>query len=152
MFMDSPQFDQQVRLRVYDDFLKLGEAPSSDYLSRVLRAPVAEVRSSLSRLAAARSLVLQENGEILMANPLSAVPTGFVVRIADRSWFANCIWDGLGLIAMLGGFGEVATSCGCCAVSMEVEVQHGRLGLPASEAVAHFAIPARQWWDDIVFN
>ena len=152
MFMDPARFDQQVRLRVYDDFLKLGEAPTSEYLARALHSPVEQVRSSLVRLAAARSIVLQDNGEILMANPLSAVPTGFVVRIADRSWFANCIWDGLGLIAMLGGFGDVATSCGCCAVSMDVQVERGRLNLPATDAVAHFAIPARKWWDDIVFN
>jgi len=152
MRTDPAVLDQQVRLRIYDDFLKLGEAPSSDYLARVLRTPLDEVRSSLARLAAARSLVLQENGEILMANPLSAVPTGFVVRVADRNWFANCIWDALGLIAMVGGHGEVATSCGCCAFRMEIEVQGGRLKLPGDAAVAHFAIPARQWWDDIVFN
>jgi hypothetical protein len=152
MHSDPAAFDQQVRLRVYDDFLKLGEAPSSEHLARVLRVPTDEIRTSLARLAATRALVLQQDGEILMASPLSAVPTPFVVSVADRQWFANCIWDGLGLVAMLGGFGEVETSCGCCGFRLFVDVQNGGLQLSGGNAVAHFALPARQWWDDIVFN
>jgi hypothetical protein len=36
-----------------------------------------------------------------MANPFSAVPTPFLVRSGDRSWYGNCIWDALGIPAML---------------------------------------------------
>lgn len=96
-------------------------------------------------------LVLQqESGEILMANPFSAVPTPFVVTTKAGSWYANCIWDGMGIAAMLKSDAGIETSCGCCGGAMRVEI-------PAEcrdddERVAHFAIRAARWWDDIVFN
>ncbi len=90
-----------------------------------------------------------------MANPLSAVPTPFVVETqADtgpRSWYGNCIWDALGVIAMLQHDGRVLTSCGCCGESMAVTVRNSQVE-SKPPGVVHFAIPARRWWDDIVFN
>lgn len=101
-------------------------------------------------------LVLQPgSGEILMANPLSAVPTAFVVETEgtaeSRSWYGNCIWDALGVIAMLHGDGRVLTSCGCCGESMAVSVRQGEVEA-RPPGIVHFAIPAKHWWDDIVFT
>jgi hypothetical protein len=38
-----------------------------------------------------------------MAMPLSAIPTPFQVEVGGRHFFGNCIWDALGIVAMLGG-------------------------------------------------
>jgi hypothetical protein len=94
-------------------------------------------------------LVLQPTGEILMAPPFSAVPTPFITEVEGRRWFGNCIWDGLGIIAALHIDGRVLTSCASSGEKLELNVSGGVL---TGEGVVHFALPARRWWDDIVFN
>jgi hypothetical protein len=85
-----------------------------------------------------------------MADPFSAVPTPFVVTISSRVWFGNCIWDAMGIAAMIGADAELEASCGCCGTSMKLAIPgECRQG---DERVAHFAIPAAHWWDDIVFR
>jgi hypothetical protein len=85
-----------------------------------------------------------------MANPFSAVPTPFVVRVEDRSWYGNCIWDAMGIPAMLQQDAAIEASCGCCGTAMQLRVVNG--SLEEASGIAHFAIPATRWWDDIVFN
>jgi len=149
-------FKNRVRVRLYQMFLELGRCPDMAEIAGALQCGVSEVAAAFHELAAAHMIVLREgNGEVLMANPLSAVPTPFVVETpADagfRSWFGNCIWDALGVIAMLQRDGRVLTSCGCCGESMTVRVRKGE-ATANPPGVVHFAIPAKRWWDDIVFN
>ena len=51
---------------------------------------------------------------------------------------------------MLGGTGTVSTQCADCGSQLELEVRDGVLAEP--EGVAHFAVPARHWWDDIGYT
>jgi Alkylmercury lyase len=53
-------------------------------------------------------------------------------------------------VAMLGGDGTVSTQCADCGEPMELSVQDGVL--QEHEGVAHFAVPARGWWDDIGYT
>lgn len=85
-----------------------------------------------------------------MAPPFSAVPTPFAVFAAERLYFGNCIWDALGIPAMLSCDARVETSCGCCGEAMSMTVADQ--SLQTSEGLVHFAIPARKWWEDIVFS
>ena len=143
--------DFQVRRYVYDSTLARGVPPLLAEVSENLQVSVAEVRDAFHRLGAGRVLVLQpDSGEILMASPFSAVPTPFVVELGDFSCFGNCIWDALGIAAMTGRDARVLTACGDCGTAMEVTLANG--ALRHAEGLAHFAIPARHWWDDIVFN
>ena len=144
------QLDLQTRRAVYDGAIERGKIPSASEVAESLGASEDDVRASLRRLAGAHMLVLQESGEVLMANPFSAVPTPFVVTARGRSWYANCIWDGMGVAAMLDSDALIDASCGCCGASMRLEVP--AQCLDEDERVAHFAIPAKHWWDDIVFN
>ena len=149
-------FKNRVRVRLYELFLALGRCPSVAEVAEALHCGASDVAVAFKELAAAHMLVLQAgSGEVLMANPLSAVPTPFVVETqaetGSRSWYGNCIWDALGVFAMLQRDGRVLTSCGCCGESMTVSVRKG--GVEAiPPGLVHFAIPARHWWDDIVFN
>jgi hypothetical protein len=148
---DFASFDNDVRLAVYARFIKDRRAPTRAEIASHLSCSEAEIRDSFQRLADAHVLVLQPGSrEILMANPLSAVPTPFPVESSRGEFWGNCIWDALGIIAMLGGSGRVKTSCGCCGEAMMVEVRENLL--LAVGGVVHFAIPAAHWWDDIVFN
>lgn len=141
--------DSSLRLHIYDEIVRSGEAPSVSALSRHFGATIEDVRAALRRMHEAHMLVLQPSGELLMANPFSAVPTPFVTKVGDRRWFGNCIWDALGILATLHADGRVFASCGCCGDAMFLDVRDAAL---SGNGIIHFALPARRWWDDIVFN
>jgi hypothetical protein len=148
---EAATLDKQVRYRIYDYVMRQGLIPTLTQTSDALGWSNEETAASFQRLADAHMLVLQKGtGEILMANPFSAVPTPFPVKVGERLYYGNCIWDAMGIPAMLKDDGVIDASCGCCGTAMSLKVANGRL--ERSEGVAHFAIPAAHWWDDIVFN
>lgn len=143
--------DTNVRIAVYDLTLSRGAPPAVLDLAEALDLPRDEVRLSLERLATAKAFVLQpESREVLMAAPFSAVPTPFAVYVGDRLYFGNCIWDALGIPAMMKRDARIEASCGCCGDAMRLAVHAG--SLEPFEGLAHFAVPARLWWQDIVFS
>lgn len=141
--------DSAVRVHIYEAIVRTGAVPLVAEIARALGVAPADVSLSLRRLHDAHMLVLQPSGEILMANPFSAVPTPFITGAAGRRWFGNCIWDSLGILATLHSDGDVLTSCGCCGDAMTLRVEQRKL---QGDGIVHFALPARRWWDDIVFN
>ena len=149
--MPTPEAtDLEVRAAVYDSVMSRSKPFTARELSQTLDLPLAEAKASLERLASGKVLVLQpESREVLMAPPFSAVPTPFAVFAADRLYFGNCIWDALGIPAMLNADGVIRCSCGDCGASAEVFVESGAV---RGEGLIHFAIPARLWWKDIVFT
>ena len=153
--MDAEQekiaFDNIVRHHVYDYVMREGLPPTLAATSAALDRSPGDVRDSCQRLADGHILVLQKgSGEILMANPFSAVPTPFLVKAGGRSYYGNCIWDAMGIPAMLKQDAVIEASCGCCSTAMNLKVTNG--SLEEAHGIAHFAIPAAHWWDDIVFN
>jgi hypothetical protein len=153
--MDAEQeknaLDKTVRHYVYDYVMRVGLPPAIAETSSALSRSPDEVRASFQRLADGHILVLQKgSGEILMANPFSAVPTPFLVKAGGRSYYGNCIWDAMGIPAMLKQDAAIEASCGCCSTAMNLKVTNS--SLEDARGVAHFAIPAAHWWDDIVFN
>ena len=149
--MDSdPGLDTAVRLEVYRFFVERGRPPVPAEVAATLDRSQASVEDSLGRLADARVLVLAPGTPyVWMANPLAAIPTPFSVEAMGRSWFGNCIWDALGVIAMLGGSGTVNTWCPDCGHRLAVSIVENALSV--GEGVAHIAVPAARWWDDIGF-
>lgn len=144
-------FDKKARYQVYDFVFSEGRIPSAAEIASALERSPDEVKASFARLADAHILVLQKSsGEILMANPFSAVPTPFLVKCGGREYYGNCIWDAMGISAMLKQDAVIDASCGCCGTAMSLEIKNGSLENPSG--LAHFAIPAARWWDDIIFN
>lgn len=140
-----------VRQSVYEGFLVDGRSRSAAEIAGRLGTGEGEVRQELKKLELAHALVLQaESGEVLMANPFSAVPTAFAVTSRGRSWWGNCIWDALGILAMAASDGEVATACPDCGEALALTIRAGALS--GGPAIAHFAVPARLWWEDVVFT
>ena len=143
--------DRDVRLFVYEHFLDAGQPPSVDEVASALSLAVGEIEASFARLEEGHVLVFAPGTRnIWMANPLSAFPTPFRVETPRGGYWGNCIWDAFGIVAMLGGDGAVLTSCADCGEAMELRVTGGSLG--PSEGVAHFAVPARRWWDNIGYT
>ena len=103
---------------------------------------------ALQRLHAAHALVLQESsGEILMAHPLSAVPTDYRVTVDGLCLFANCAWDSLGIPAMLGGDARIEALHPLNGDQMHYAIVDGEL---QGAGLVHFARSFRHWYDDIV--
>ncbi len=146
--MDAADLD--LRNATYQLFIELGQAPSPAEVAAALGMDEATVRSGWQRLHDDHALVLDEAGEIRMANPFAARPTPFVVDAAGRSWFANCGWDAFGIGAALHVDSTIHTTCADCADDLDIEVRDGRP--TASDLVFHVLVPARSWWNDIGFT
>jgi hypothetical protein len=147
---DSQTLDIRVRAHVYDVTMRTGAPPASAEVAKAMSLRGDEVLASFRRMADAHVLVLKpDTGEILMANPFSAVPTPFLVETGKFSAYGNCIWDALGIPAMLGRDARVITSCADCGASAEITVSGGAV---KGDGILHFAVPARDWWNDIVFT
>jgi hypothetical protein len=148
--MQTDALDAKVRRFVYDQLMSTCKAPTVGETATALGAGAAEMQASFQRLADGHIFILQTNGEIMAANPFANVPTTFVVESNQRRWSAMCIWDALGIPAMLEVDAVINTSCGDCNDRIELNVQGGEL--QTINSVVHFAVPARQWWNNIVFS
>jgi hypothetical protein len=143
--------DNRLRRLVYDAVRERGVPPSIADLSTRSAESQSAVRAALVRLAAARMLVLQRaSGEVLMAPPFSAVPTPFLVRTSLHGSYANCAWDALGVPVTLAEPAQIVSACGCCGDAMEFGTDGTTT--PTGDGVLHFAVPARRWWEDLVFT
>lgn len=148
---NSPKaFDAHLRQSIYRHFVRDGRSPTLTEMAAALSSPVRKVRIALQRLAQTHAFVLQETGELWRAAPFSAVPTAFPVRSGKRAWYGNCIWDALGIPAVLHENARIDASCGCCNHEMVLRVKEGRLLAP--KGIIHIAVPARHWYNDIVFT
>jgi hypothetical protein len=144
--------DSVVRLHIYETFVAEARPPAVPETAEALGISEERVADGYRRLAASHTIVLEPGTlDIWMANPLCARPTGFRVRTSDgRSYFGTCAWDAPGVLAMLGTDGTVSTVCHDCDEPLTMEVRDSEL--QAAGAVAHFAVPAAKWWEDIGFT
>jgi len=143
--------DNAVRVHLYQRFVEDGRPPGVAETAAALGLDEAEASAAYRRLEEAHVIVLAPGTtNVWMANPLSAVPTPFPVETERGSFFGNCIWDGLGTIAMLGRSGRVETWCPDCRERLVFEVRDGELA--PVDAVVHYAVPAARWWENIAFN
>jgi hypothetical protein len=149
--MSSDAVDREVRLEIYRHFIEQGEPPTAAEAAAALGIPAENAEAAYRRLAAARVLVLApETLDVWMANPLSAFPTPFWVETAGGAWWGTCVWDALGVAAMLGEDATIATSCADCGEPLQLRVEDG--ALQSAEGIAHFAVPARRWWENIGYT
>ncbi len=144
-------FDRRARQYVYEVTMSRGQPPTLAETASGLSASTDEIQASFQRLAAAHLLVLQpESGEILMATPFSAVPTTFRVETEAFSSYGNCIWDALGIPALLKQDARIRSACPDCGMALDLSIVGG--SLQAAQGIIHFALPARRWWENIVFT
>jgi hypothetical protein len=145
----TTDLDASVRLAVYRTIVEEGRPPTPVELAGTLGLGVPDVEASLRRLAEEHALVLAPGSPyVWMAPPFSAIPTPFDVAVGERRYFANCIWDALGVPACLHEDATIRTTCPDCAEPLTLEVREDSLGA-SSGALLHFAIPAARWWEDI---
>jgi Alkylmercury lyase len=144
-------FDIRVKTAIYLWIARTTRTPTTGEIAGVLHASSDEVREAYGQLFRNRVLFLEADGEtIRMAPPFSGVPTQHRVRVGDRTYFANCSWDSLGIPAALHEPGEVFSRCEQTREPIRLRV--GRDGPEPERVVAHFAVPAAKWWADLVYT
>jgi hypothetical protein len=141
---------EDVRLAVYRRFADSGRPPTPSELAGSFGVDEQHIRAALESLAAARHLVLSDDGTVVMAHPFSAVPLGFSVMGTSTLWWGGCAWDSFALPHLLGLDDGVlvATTCPGCgsALSWTVRIDEP----PTGDEVAHFLVPTDRMWDDVV--
>lgn len=110
--------------------------------------PPARVDAGVLRSLADQHVVVLEGPDdapaIRMAHPFAAHRDGTRVEAGGRTWWGNCAWDGLGIVAALGLPDASVVSNG-----VEIAV---RDGVATGDGLFHVAVPARDWWADIGFT
>jgi hypothetical protein len=145
-------FDTTVKLHIYKVIAETTRAPTSVEVAAALNCSAAEVEAAFHGLYQKRLLVLEpgDPSRIRMAPPFSGIETPFLVEVGGKSYYANCAWDALGIPAALHADGDIKASDAFTGEAMSLEVRNGR---PTQEpCVIHFAVPAAQWWDDIIYT
>jgi len=141
--------ERAVRAVVYRHFADTGRSPSLAEMCAATGARELEVIGAVHRLADLHALVLAPaSSHIWMAHPFSAVPTPFRVAANGRTYYANCAWDGLGILSLVGD-GECAADCADAGQTMHVTVRGGSLH---GSGVVHFAVPPRRFWENVAFT
>ena len=147
----SDDLDRRVRSQVYRHFIDAGRPPRASEVARQLTCTSEEIRASWRRLARGRALVLTPTGDgIRFAPPFSAIPSPNRVRVDGQKWWAPCVWDALGIPAMLHRDAQVLCRCPSSDEWLELTVKDG--ALTGSVGVIHLLVPARYWWEDIGFT
>lgn len=150
--MPVQDLDTKVKLAIYEITAESGRVPNSSEVSRKIDIDEAEVLGAFGRLHAKR-LILPEPDDptrIRMAPPFSGIPTKFPVEANGTQYYANCVWDAYGIAAALH----------CDAISRAADAHTGepltleiKNGAPVLKPyVAHFAVPAAHWWDNLIFT
>ena len=138
-----------LRRHVYRTLADTGLAPTADEIAELVGGPEAAAEH-LQRLEDRHFVVLGPDGEINMALPFAAQPTGHRVLDGSQRWWANCAWDSLAIPAALGIDAEIEARWLDDDTPVDLRIENGRPAGEASDGFIHFTIPARHWWDDIV--
>ena len=141
-----------VRLAVLQRTIDTTTVPSAGELATALGVTESAVVDAYRELGERHVYVVSPDqpGRLRMANPFSSVPTPFTVIVRDRKYYGNCIWDALGIVSMLDGEGTVLARCLDCQQYLALDVKDRHLA--KSDGIVHFSVPARHWWDDIIFT
>ena len=145
-------FDTSVKMHIYQTIAETAQTPTAAEVAQALAAPLEEVLAAFDRLHQKRLLV-PEPGDLVrirMASPFSGVATPFRVHSGGKAYYANCSWDALGIPAALHADALVEASDGFSGEPIRLEVRDGK-PVP-QECIAHFAVPAARWWQDIIYT
>jgi hypothetical protein len=143
---------EDLRLAVYRGFARDGRAPDAHRLAAALGAGTAggSVVDGLRALHEQRHVVLDADGDIVMAHPFSAVPLGFAVMGRRTLWWGGCAWDSFALPHLLPDESPVLVSTRCPTCSTPHAWNVGREEPPPGDQVAHFLVPVPRIWADVV--
>ncbi len=143
--------DAAVRLFVYEQ-ARQGRIPAPIDIAREFSVTPRAAGETLQRLERDHDALVLLPGSpyVWLADPFSALPTDYPVTSATGRWHGACIWDAMGIAALVGASCEIPTACPQSGVGLRVTTRdHELLDAPG---VVHFAVPSRRWWESIGFT
>jgi hypothetical protein len=142
-------FERRIRAAVFASLRDTTRAPTVEDLAATTNSDRDQVVSALHALEDEHCLVLLPGSDsVWMAHPFSGIETDFVVTIGGRRWFANCAWDGLSILALLGD-GTLDTHSPVTGAPLRFEVVQGRV---SGSGYVHFLVPPKRFWESIVYT
>ena len=142
--------DSQIRLFVYRYIVEHGRPPTVAESATGMNRPPDDVQAAYARLHDGHALLLDTGTHtVRMAWPFSGVPTPFRVQANGRRYWANCAWDALGIPALLQTDARIESVFADTGEPATLTVADARV---QGHALAHFAVPFRRWYADLVFT
>ncbi len=142
----------EVRVELYRSFMEEERAPEPREIADRLQLPVGVVASALRTLADEDVIAfLPDTEDIWLVHPFCATPAPFQVTVEKRRWDAICIWDALGILALLDSDGSLSTTCPDCGEGIVLEILSGEVMAPPG-AIVHFGVPVSRWYEDVGFT
>ena len=153
----------QVRHFVYTHFADTTLPPSVDVTAAYFNITTAEAGEYYRELHNRHAFFLEpETLTVRMANPFSGIPTDFKVHANNKTYYANCAWDMLGIPAMLKCDAVMDAKFTESNEPVQLEIKNGNIyalgGGPAAEdgdgsnPLIHFPLPFARWYDDLTFT
>ncbi len=145
-------FDTSVKMNIYETIARTARIPTAQGVAQALDVPHNDVLEAFERLHQKRLLVPEpgDPDRIRMAPPFSGIETPFRVKVQEKSYYANCAWDALGVPAALHEAAVIEASDAHTGEPIVLEI---RLEGPVAQpCVIHFAVPAARWWEDILYT
>jgi hypothetical protein len=140
-----------VRVEIYRYFISHASAPTARDIATILRHSVTEIEAAFVELADARVITLAPSTRSMwMVHPFSAVPTPYRVNVGQRSYWANCAWDALGIAAIIGSDSIASAGCPDCLDQIDLSVRNQTVD--DSAGVVHFAVPPSKFWDNVAYT
>lgn len=141
----------EIRAFVYRHFAETTRPPQVNEVASQFALTHEQAGAAYEELHHRHALFLKPGThQILMANPFSGVATSFKVRANGKTYFANCAWDSLGIPVALHTDAEIEAVCAQSAEPILLRVSDGEVY--ASDTLAHFLIPFRDWYNDLTFT
>jgi hypothetical protein len=141
--------DGRVHHEVIRGFVTDGHPPDLDALAGKMGVARDEVMRSLRRLHEQHGLVLHpDSTAIWVAPPFSSSPTGAWVASGARGWWAPCAWCAMGIVVLAAPEATIHVRIGGESRPAEIVVRGGEIA--SEDLFVHFAIPARDAWNNVV--
>lgn len=144
--------ERRIRLFIYEFVVRLDRCPTLNEIAEEAQLTPWAAQQVLQRLETVHSAIVLSpgSGNLWLADPFAALPTPFPVVAGEHHWFGMCVWDALGILVVADVDGNAPTTCPMSGQQLDLRVEKGRL--VHSDGVAHFAVPAADWWKDIGFT
>ena len=141
----------QVRHFVYNHFADTTLPPSIDDTAAHFNISPTEVGELYKELNNRHAFFLEpETLTVRMAWPFSAIPTDFKVHANDKTYYANCAWDMLGIPVLLQSDAIIEAVCTESNESVQLEIKNGQI--TNNQLLVHFPLPFARWYDDLTFT
>lgn len=144
----TPERLWDARAAIYTHFAATGRAPTVADTASVLLMDTEAVADLYRELHNRHAILLDAGGTaIRMANPFSGAPTGFRVTVETTQYWANCVWDALGIPAALHSDAVITIDDPAGGAALALRIVDGQV---IGHGLVHFLLPFRRWYDDLV--